>query len=86
MNNPSLKIGGNFFSINTPQILALPFREPSDKMLKQFNHAFDQIISAKQNNSNADISEFENAINRLIYTLYGLTEEEIAVVGGTFKK
>jgi len=85
INNPSLKIGGNFFSINTPQILALPFREPSDKMLNQFNHAFDQIISAKQNNSDADISEFENTINRLMYTLYGLTEEEIAVVEGSVK-
>jgi adenine-specific DNA-methyltransferase len=41
------------------------------------------IISlAKRINSQADTSDLEAQIDALVYELYGLTEEEIAVVEG----
>lgn len=42
----------------------------------------DQIIAAKKASPSADTSALESKIDTLVYRLYGLTEEEIAVVEG----
>ncbi len=78
--NPSLKIGGGFFSINAPQILALPFREPSAETLGRVNRAFDEIVAAKRRNAGADTTAREKEVDRLVYKLYGLTPAEISLV------
>ena len=39
-----------------------------------------QIISLKQSNPEADITELEHQIDQMVYKLYGLTEEEIEIV------
>ncbi len=43
----------------------------------------DKILSIKHINPNADTSALEREIDRLVYGLYGLTEEEVEVVEGT---
>ena len=78
--NPSLKIGGNFFSINAPQLLALPFKEPSENTFNLVNRAFDQILAAKKSNPETDTTDLEREIDQLVYKLYDLTPEEIALV------
>jgi hypothetical protein len=78
--NPSLKIGGGFFSINAPQLLSLPFREPSDATLNLVNRVFDQILAAKKRDPVADTSALEREIDERVYALYGLTPEEIKLV------
>ena len=40
----------------------------------------DQILDAKKADPNADISSLEDEIDKLVYELYNLTEEEIAIV------
>ena len=42
----------------------------------------DTILTAKHNNPNADITVEEMAIDRLVYQLYGLTDEEVAIIEG----
>ncbi len=42
----------------------------------------DQILTAKAADSTADTSALEAEIDRLVYALYGLTDEEIAIVEG----
>jgi len=42
----------------------------------------DRILAAKKKDSDADTSALEAEIDQLVYKLYGLTEEEIAVVEG----
>ena len=42
----------------------------------------EKIIDAKQVDSDADISDQENKIDKLVYALYDLTPEEIAIVEG----
>ena len=42
----------------------------------------DQILAAKQRTPAADTRAPEADIDRLVYALYGLTEEEIAIVEG----
>ncbi|MDO7253959.1 TaqI-like C-terminal specificity domain-containing protein [Helicobacter cappadocius] len=40
----------------------------------------DEILTLKEQNMDSDISEFDLQINRLVYELYELSEEEIAFV------
>ena len=42
----------------------------------------DRILAAKEKDSNADTSALESEIDALVYRLYGLADEEIAVVEG----
>jgi len=42
----------------------------------------DGILAAKRANPQASTSELEMEIDQLVYQLYGLTEEEIAIVEG----
>lgn len=44
-----------------------------------------QILSAKKSNPQADTSALEAEIDKLVYQLYGLTDEEIAIVEGATK-
>ena len=43
----------------------------------------DQILAIKHVDSNADTSNLENEIDNLVYELYNLTEDEIAIVEGS---
>ena len=40
----------------------------------------DRILAAKKSDPQADTSALEHEIDRLVYQLYGLTEEEIAII------
>ena len=42
----------------------------------------DKILAAKQKDPNADTSALERQIDEMVYELYGLTPEEIAIVEG----
>ena len=39
-----------------------------------------QILSLKKENPEADTTALEKEIDQMVYKLYGLTEEEIAIV------
>ncbi len=39
-----------------------------------------QILDSKKQDPNADIRVLEKEIDKLVYQLYGLTEEEIKIV------
>ena len=41
-----------------------------------------QIIAAKEVDSNANTADLENEIDKLVYDLYDLTDDEIAIVEG----
>jgi hypothetical protein len=40
----------------------------------------DKILAAKKENKNADTSNWEREIDKLVYKLYDLTEEEIKII------
>jgi len=42
----------------------------------------DRILAAKRADPSTDVSAWEREIDALVYQLYGLTAEEIAVVEG----
>ncbi|MCZ8249437.1 MULTISPECIES: class I SAM-dependent DNA methyltransferase [unclassified Microcystis] len=45
----------------------------------------DQILTAKKSNPKADTSELEKEIDKIVYELYGLSEEEIRIIEGEIK-
>ena len=49
---------------------------------RQLTQIVDRILKAKSANPAADTSNDEDTIDRLVYGLYGLTDEEIAAVAG----
>ncbi|MGE0083519.1 MAG: TaqI-like C-terminal specificity domain-containing protein [Desulfococcaceae bacterium] len=61
------------------KIELLPIKIPSKKQEKQIENLVSQILAAKKN-PHADTTALEKEIDRLVYDLYGLTEEEIDIV------
>jgi hypothetical protein len=65
----------NFEKITIPAIT--PATEP---IVKQIELLVDKILAAKKGNPQADTGEWEREIDRLVYRLYDLTEEEIRII------
>ena len=59
---------------------SLPIPETSEARQRPFVRLVDDILAAKDTAPDADITEQEKEIDRLVYTLYGLSEAEIAAV------
>ena len=62
--------------ITTQSVYSLVLKEN----LEEIKDLVSRILRAKRNNSSADTSALESEIDRLVYQLYGLTEEEIKIV------
>ncbi len=60
----------------------LPIPDVSPEQQVPIIKLVDQILDAKHTDPDADTSDLENEIDRLVYDLYGLTDDEIAVVEG----
>ena len=76
---PSL--GNTFVETKIIHILKLPFL----KSLLDFTAIIDNInylITLKEKDEKFDTTQLEAQIDQLVYQLYGLTEEEVAVVEG----
>jgi hypothetical protein len=73
---------GGAFTLKYETVREFPLVESSDISQKRFIAVVDQILVAKKRNPEADTSALEGEIDQLVYRLYGLTQEEIAVVEG----
>ena len=63
-------------------LLVPPITETNQHLATQIENLADQILTAKRTNPNADVSDRENEIDQIVYLLYGLTTDEIAIVEG----
>jgi restriction endonuclease S subunit len=63
----------------------LPIVVPPNKLQEEIMALVDQILSAKNSNQKANTNILEHQIDQLVYQLYGLTSEEIAIVEGNNK-
>jgi len=68
--------------VKPQRIRSLPISIGTLQHREQITKLVDRILVAKRSNPAADTSELERQIDRLVYDLYGLTEEEIAIVEG----
>ncbi len=71
---------GGAYTLKAATISALPFVDTNN--YEPIITLVDRILSAKKANHQADTTAEELEIDRLVYQLYGLTEEEIAIVEG----
>jgi hypothetical protein len=60
--------------------LPLPGLSPAER--NQLISIVDHILAAKRTDPLADTSSVEADIDRVVYQLYGLTENEIAIITG----
>ncbi len=79
-----LKIGvmtaGGAFTLKKATIDEFPIKEVLIGQQQPFIDKVDQILSLKNDNPTADTLALEREIDEMVYALYGLTEEEIAIV------
>jgi len=68
---PQVKIG---------KVKRLPFRIINLYKQKPFINLVNQILTSKKANPRVDTAALEAEIDKLVYELYGLTEEEIKIV------
>ena len=64
------------------RLLVPPITNENQHIATQIEDFVDQILDAKQADPDADTSSLENKIDKLVYELYNLTEDEIAIVEG----
>lgn len=71
---------GGAFTLKYETVIEFPIKIVDEAIQSQFITLVDKILSAKQKDPNADTSALEKHIDEMVYALYGLTPEEIAIV------
>ena len=59
---------------------SIPIIKLTPEEMKPFINLYEDILSLKQQSSESDTSDLENQIDKLVYKLYDLTEEEIKII------
>jgi len=77
----SLLLAGGYLRVGAPQIKKLPIAFDSS-IFEEIDNAVVTIVDAKKGDPTADTSALEAEIDRMVYELYGLTEDEIKIVEG----
>ena len=77
-NNSGSAKKDDFTQIILSDIRELPIPPALENIQIEFEKLVDQIISIKQ--QNLDTTDLEAEIDRLVYELYGLTEDEIKII------
>jgi len=72
-----------FPQIMARDIMQFPIPNMRRGIKESLESLVDRILAAKKADPAADTSAWEAEIDRLVYQLYGLTEEEIAIVEGS---
>ena len=70
----SLSLAGGFYRIGAPQIKELPIAEASEKEEKKIIELVDTIIK------NTTDEKKNEELDKLIYKIYGISEEEIKIL------
>jgi hypothetical protein len=55
----------------------LPFKEPGTDSLRTINRLVDKVIEHRKVVPKGPISEYERRVDQAVYSMFGLTEDEI---------
>ena len=72
-----------FPKIKKSQLVQIPIFRGSKEDQANIGEIVNQIFELRKNDSLADTTDLEKQIDQLVYQLYGLTEEEVAIVEGS---
>jgi len=73
---------GGFIEVKPQYFEQIPIPPIKDTDKKKLDNLVTQILAAKKKEPSADTSALEKQIDEMVYALYGLTAEEIAIVEG----
>ncbi|MDN5355100.1 MAG: hypothetical protein PWQ43_42 [Rikenellaceae bacterium] len=79
------KLGGKGVRWLNQHVIGIPIppiTTSNQSIVSQIESLVDKILDVKKTNHTADTSEWEMEIDELVYKLYELTDEEIAIVEG----
>ena len=76
----SIKMAGGYLSIGTREIENIPIPIASPVVQHSIESLVDGILEKICENTQMDSSNLENEIDSLVYSLYGLSEDEIKIV------
>jgi adenine-specific DNA-methyltransferase len=76
----SLSLAGGYLRINHNQISKIPIPDIARAGQSKLSAIVHKIVQAKNQNPDADTSGLQYQIDQMVYELYGLTAEEVAVV------
>ena len=71
---------GGDYHIYPEHIRNIPIPNATSEQQRYIASLVDRILAAKKENPQADTSALEAEIDQLVYQLYGLTNEEIAII------
>ncbi|RLC20046.1 MAG: class I SAM-dependent DNA methyltransferase [Deltaproteobacteria bacterium] len=69
-----------FPEVKPVQLFKLPIEKSNSTHRNKIDKIVSQILAAKKQDPNADTTALEKKTDQLVYKLYGLTKEEIAIV------
>ena len=81
--NLTISVQQGFLRIYIYNIEKLPIARAELVRRRAIEERVEKILAAKKKNANADTTKLEKEIDEIVYEIYGLTEEEIAIVEGT---
>ncbi len=76
------KIQGRQLQIDKEPLSSTPIPVATPAQQSEIEKRVEKILAQKKENPEADVSALEAEIDRLVYKLYDLTEEEIKIVEG----
>lgn len=82
LNQVASKLQGGALAMQSPYVLSIPIPKMNKEESLELTSLANRILATKQSNPQADTNELEAEINRMVYELYGLVEEEIKIVEG----
>jgi tRNA1(Val) A37 N6-methylase TrmN6 len=71
---------GGFFEFKPMYVTQLPIPPAEETQRALVTDLVDTILAAKRADPDADVSSLEAEIDQLVYSLYGLTREEVAII------
>lgn len=81
-SNITSSIRGGYLRFINQYLIQIPIPNPLGTAKDKLKALVDQILAAKQTDPFSDTTALEAEVDALVYGLYGLTEEEIAIVEG----
>jgi hypothetical protein len=76
---------GGYYTFKTDYLKPFPIPKATEAQQTEIAEIVDKILTLKKADNRADTTELEREIDGLVYGLYDLTNEEIAIVEGVGK-
>ncbi len=74
------KVRGGYFSLSKAYVETTPIPKVDKSSTRQITQLVNEILEKKNSDSPIDTSDLENQIDRIVYRLFELSDEEIAIV------